>query len=92
MCNIAALENFARSIHMMPAAGHRTTLLATLGTSVSQQYFADPPRAHSTTGSQSGSAAPGQHMYLVLALVGYSIIASEVVLSQRTEGDRPDPG
>ena len=41
-----------------------------------------PPRAH-PTGSQSGSATPGQHKYRVLAPGGYSIVASEVNLSQR---------
>ena len=43
-----------------------------------------PPRAHpstASTGSQSGSAAPD--LTLVLALGGYSIVASEVNLSQR---------
>ena len=54
-------------------------------TSQSVSYFTVPPRAHpstASTGSQSGSAAPD--LTLVLALGGYSIVASEVNLSQRT--------
>ena len=58
---------------------------------VNRQVIADNPHSPYSV-SKDGSAAPGQHMYLVLALVGYSIIASEVVLSQRTEGDRPGDG
>ena len=46
--------------------------------------FTVPPRAHPSTGSQSGSATPDQHKYRVLAPGGYSIVASEVNLSQRT--------
>ena len=53
--------------------------------SQSVSYFTVPPRAHPSTGSQSGSATPGvEHKYRVLAPGGYSLVASEVRLSQRT--------
>ena len=56
-----------------------------VGVSQSVSYFTVPPRAHPSTGSQSGSATrtPGltQVQYRVLAPGGYSIVASEVNLS-----------
>ena len=52
------------------------------GQSVS--YFTVPPRAHPSTGSQSGSATPGLTQVPSTRSRGYSIVASEVNLSQRT--------
>ena len=54
-------------------------------TPVSQSvgYFTVPPRAHPSTGSQSGSATPGlTQVPSILAPGGYSIVASEVNLGQ----------
>ena len=64
---------------------HRLERAVPVSQSVS--YFTVPPRAHPSTGSGSpgGSARlPVEHKYRVLAPGGYSIVASEVSLSQRT--------
>ena len=48
--------------------------------SQSVSYFTVPPRAHPSTGSQSGSATPGRTQvvkYRELAPGGHSIVASE---------------
>ena len=60
--------------------GERSSLFqGVLSQSVS--YFTVPPRAHPSTGSQSGSATPGlTQVPSVLAPGGYSIVASEVKL------------
>ena len=50
----------------------------------SVSYFTVPPRAHPSTGSQSGSATPGRtQVPSTPAPGGYSIVASEVNLSQQ---------
>ena len=53
--------------------------------SQSVSNFTVPPRAHPSTGSQSGSATPGlTQVPSTRSPGGYSIVASEVNLSQRT--------
>ena len=52
--------------------------------SQSVSYFTVPPRAHPSTGSQSGSATPGLTQVPSTRSRGLLIVASEVSLSQRT--------
>ena len=59
---------------------HRATQTLRGRLSQSVSYFTVPPRAHPSTGSQSGSATPG----LTQVPRGLLIVASEVSLSQRT--------
>ena len=60
-----------------------TSLVESVSQSVS--YFTVPPRAHTSTGSQSGSATPGLTQVPSTRSRGLlAIVASEVNLSQRT--------
>ena len=53
--------------------------------SQSVSFFTVPPRARPSTGSQSGSATPGlTQVPSTRSRGGYSIVASEVNLSQQT--------
>ena len=52
--------------------------------SQSVSYFTVPPRAHPSTGSQSGSATPSLTQVQSTRSRGLLIVASEVSLSQRT--------